>query len=107
MALTIKSRADLIQDLVTAIKARDTAVETGYGPAKDLVIDPVSQVTRELYLQVKHVFDIEFLKNADLMSTEEMDLLGESLGVKRKGPVAASGSVFFYTGSRPSGNIAI
>src|SRR5437667_491358 len=107
MALTIKSRTDLIQDLVAAIKARDAAVETGYGPAKDLVIDPVSQVTRELYLQVKHVFDVEFLKNADLMDTAELDLLGESLGVKRKGPVAAVGSVFFYTSSRPSVNILI
>ena len=107
MALTIKSRADLIQDLVTAIKARDTAVETGYGPAKDLVVDPVSQVTRELYLQVKHVFDIEFLKNADLMDTAELDLLGESLGVKRKGPVSAVGSVFFYTSSQPLADILI
>lgn len=107
MAVIIKTRAQIIQDLVNAIKARDAAIETGYGPVKDIVVDPVSQVARDLHVLVKHVFDVEFLKNADLMSQDEMDLLGESLGVTRKGPIAAVGSVFFFTGSRPSVDITI
>jgi uncharacterized phage protein gp47/JayE len=107
MPLTIKSRAEIIQDLVNAIKARDQAIETGYGPVKDIVIDPVSQVARELYLQVKHVFDVEFLANAELMSIEELDLLGESLGIKRKGPLQAVGSVFFFTANKPVNDIVV
>lgn len=107
MPLTIKTRAEIIQDLVNAIKARDASIETGFGPVKDIVIDPVSQITRELYLQVKHVFDVEFLANAELMSIEELDLLGESLGVKRKGPVNAVGSVFFFTANKPTSDITI
>lgn len=107
MPLTIKTRAEIIQDLVNAIKGRDSAIETGFGPVKDIVIDPTSQVARELYLQVKRVFDVQFLKNSELMSTEELDLLGESLGIKRKGPRQATGSVFFFTSNRPTNDILI
>lgn len=107
MALVIKTRAEIIQDIVNAIKNRDTAIETGFGPVKDIVIDPVSLVSRDLYTQIKHVFDIQFLQNAESMSVEELDLLGESFGITRKGPVRAVGSVFFVTASRPTANITI
>jgi uncharacterized phage protein gp47/JayE len=107
MAIIIKTRAELISDLATAIKGRDQAIATGYGPVKDILIDPVSQVARELYLQVKHVFDVQFLKNAELMSFEELDLLGGSLGIKRKGPIQAVGSVFFFTSNRPTADVVI
>jgi uncharacterized phage protein gp47/JayE len=107
MAITVKSRADLIQDLANAIKNRDRSIETGFGPVKDIVIDPVSLVARDIYTQIQRVFDIQFLKNAELMTTEELDLLGESLGIKRKGPVRATGSVFFFTSSQPTSDIVI
>ena len=107
MAVQVKTRAELIQDLAAAVKNRDRSIETGFGPVKDIVIDPVSLVLRELYLQVKHVFDVQFLKNAALMSIEELDLLGESLGIKRKGAIAAVGSVFFLTSNKPVTDITI
>lgn len=107
MAVDVRTRQQLIQDLVAAIKARDSAIETGYGPAKDLVVDPVSLVVRELYLQVKRVYDVQFLKNAASMGVEDLDLLGESLLVKRKGAQPAIGSVFFLTSNRPSANIVV
>ena len=107
MPVTIKTRAELIQDLVNAIKDRDIAIETGFGPVKDIVIDPVSLVAREMYLQIKRVFDIQFLKNAEIMSVEELDLLGESLGIKRKGPQAAVGSAFFLTSKKPTSDITV
>lgn len=107
MALTTKTRAELIQDLANTIKNRDRAIETGFGPVKDIVIDPVSLVARDIYNQLQRVFDIQFLKNAESMTTEELDLLGESLGMKRKGPVRATGTVFFVTASKPTSDIVI
>lgn len=107
MALDIKQRAQIIQDLANAIKNRDLAIETGFGPVKDIVIDPVSLVARDLYTQVQRVFDIQFLKNAEKMTTDELDLLGESLGIKRKGPLRATGTVFFATASQPTTDITI
>ncbi|MCI0561453.1 MAG: baseplate J/gp47 family protein [Nitrososphaera sp.] len=105
--MTTKNRAELIQDLANTIKNRDRAIETGFGPVKDIVIDPVSLVARDIYTQLQRVFDIQFLKNAEKMTTEELDLLGESLGIKRKGPVRATGSVFFVTSSKPTSDITI
>lgn len=107
MAITTKNRAELIQDLVNAIKNRDRAIETGFGPVKDIVIDPVSLVARDIYTQIQHVFDIQFLKNAEKMSTEELDLMGESFGIKRKGPVRSTGSIFFTTSSRPTSDVTV
>lgn len=107
MAVDIRTRQQIIQDLVSAIKTRDPAIETGYGPAKDLVVDPVSLIVRELYLQIKRVYDVQFLKNAVTMTTEDLDLLGESLLIKRKGAQPAIGSVFFLTSNRPSANIVV
>jgi uncharacterized phage protein gp47/JayE len=107
MAVVIRTRQQIINDLVAAIKGRDTTIETGFGPVKDIVIDPVSLVARELYLQIKRVFDVQFLKNAELMTIEELDLLGESLLIKRKGPRSATGSVFFLTSSKPVSNITV
>lgn len=107
MALEILTRAQIIERLVDAIKSRDTALETGYGPIRDIVIDPVSLVLRQLYLQVERAYDNEFLTNAEIMTTEELDLLGESLSITRRGPQKAVGSVFFYTSSQPSADIVI
>lgn len=107
MALEILTRAQIIEQLVEAIKARDTALETGYGPIRDIVVDPVSLVLRQLYLQVERAYDNEFLTNAEIMTTEELDLLGESLSIVRRGPQKAVGSVFFYTSSQPSADIII
>ena len=107
MAITTKSRAEIISDIVNTIKGRDRAIETGYGPVKDIVVDPVSLVGHDLYVQVQHVFDVQFLKNAQSMSLDELDLLGESLGIVRKGPVRAVGTVFFATSSQPTQDITI
>ena len=107
MALTIKSRSELIRDLENAVKNRDSSIETGFGPVKDIVIDPVSLVGRDLFLQVKNVFDIQFLKNADLMSVEELNLLGESFDIKRKAPQSATGTVFFRTTNQPSTDLRV
>lgn len=107
MAITVRSRADLIRDLENEITQADSTIETGFGPIKDIVIDPVSLVVRDLYIQLRRVFNVQFLRNAQIMTTEELDLLGESLGVKRKGATRATGSVFFLTGSRPSSDITI
>lgn len=107
MALEILTRAQIVDNLVDAIKTRDSALETGYGPIRDIVVDPVSLVLRQMYLQIERAFDNEFLVNAEIMTTEELDLLGESLAVSRRGPQKASGSVFFYTTSRPPTDIII
>lgn len=107
MSLDIRSRAQLIQDLVSAIKERDGALETGYGPVKDIVIDPVSLVLRQQYLQIQRAYDAGFLANAEVMDIEELDLLGESFAIKRKGPQKAKGSVFFFTSSKPTADLTI
>lgn len=107
MTVNVRTRQQIINDLVTSIRERDTSIETGFGPVKDIVIDPVSLLAREMYLQVKRVFDVQFLKNAELMTTEELDLLGESLLIKRKGPRSSVGSVFFLTSSKPVSNITV
>lgn len=103
----VKTRAEIIQDLVDAIKSRDAAIETGFGPVKDIVIDPVSLVARELYTQVGRVFDLLFLSNASIMTQEELDLWGESFGISRKMGTHATGSVFFTTSSKPTADITI
>lgn len=107
MALVIKSRAEIISDLENTIKDRDSAIETGFGPTKDVVIDPVSLVLRDLYLQVKRTFDVQFLRNAERMTVEELDLFGESFGIKRRGAIRATGSVFFLTSNQPANDILI
>lgn len=107
MALDIKDRQDLIRDLENEIKSRDSSIEVGFGPVKDLVIDPVSLTTKDLYTQVKNVYDIQFLKNAATMSTEELNLYGESFGIKRKSAQYATGSVFFRTTNKPNTDIRI
>lgn len=107
MAIKKKTRNELVRDLRDAIRLRDTTVETGYGPVKDLVIDPVSLVVSELYDAVENVYNVQFLQNASIMSREDLDNLGETLGVTRKGPMTASGSVFFLTSSKPSADIIV
>ena len=67
MAVNVRTRQQIINDLVTSIRERDTSIETGFGPVKDIVIDPVSLLAREMYLQVKRVFDVQFLKNAEFI----------------------------------------
>jgi len=107
MSLEIKNRQILIRDLENEIKSRDSSIETNFGPIRDLIIDPVSLVMRDLYAQVKNVFDIQFLKNAGTMSIEELDLMGESFGIKRKSARVATGTVFFRTSSKPNSDIRI
>lgn len=104
MAVT---RADIIQNIVDAIKSRDSSIETGFGPVKDIVIDPVSAVARDLYLQIQRVFDVQFLQNASRMTQDELDLWGESFGFTRKSGTPATGSVFFLTSSKPTADITI
>lgn len=107
MPIQQRTRQQLIDDLTQAIVARDRAVETGYGPAKDLVIDPVSLVVRDSYTQLQKVYDIQFLVNAAAMDPEDLDLYGESFGIKRKGPRRSVGSAFFFTASRPAADLTI
>lgn len=107
MALEIKDRQQIIRDLENDIKGRDPSIETGFGPVRDIVIDPVSLAMRDMYRQVKNVFDIQFLKNASRMSIEELDLLGESFGLKRKSASVATGTVFFRTTSKPASDLRI
>jgi uncharacterized phage protein gp47/JayE len=107
MALEIKDRQTIIRDMENEVKSRDSSLEVGFGPVKDVVIDPVSLVARDLYTQVKNVFDIQFLKNAATMSIEELNLLGESFGIKRKSASSATGTVFFRTTNKPPSDIRI
>lgn len=103
----IPSRAELIQKLVDAIRARDPAIETSFGPVKDIVIDPVSLVARDLYIQLKTVSDSLFLKNAETMSEEDLDNTGESWGIVRGGATSSTCSVFFRTPNKPALDIVI
>jgi len=105
--ISVKTRNQLVQDLINAIKSRDSTIETTYGPVKDLVIDPVSLVVRDLYTQLKNVYDIQFIKNANIMTREELDALGETFGIFRKGAIPATGSVFFLCSNKPVSNIFI
>lgn len=107
MAIQIPTRSALIQALVDAIRSRDPALETAFGPVKDIVIDPVSLVVRDLYTQLQTVSDATFLKNAEIMSPEDLDSFGESFGVVRGGATSSTGSVFFRTPSAPSTDITI
>jgi uncharacterized phage protein gp47/JayE len=107
MAVAIPSRAALIAALANAVQTRDPAIETSFGPVKDIVIDPVSLIVRDAYVQLSSVQASLFLANADALDPAILDQVGESYGVVREGATSTTGSAFFRTPNKPATDIIV
>jgi len=107
MAVLKYTREEIINRLNQSIQETDSEIDVGYGPVKDIVVDPISEELRLVNDNIYHVSRIQSLLNVTEMSETELDKLAYNWQIVRKDGTKATGTAWFQSSSAPTSDVEI
>lgn len=104
-----KSADEIKNEIISQIVSNFPTAEVGTGSMiRDLMVDPQSVQLANVYTEIDNVnYNNTFVKNASLLTTEELDNIGLNYGVVRDAAKLSTGSITFRASSLPTQRIMI